>query len=118
MHLDIPLDYAKSVVDVYTDYAKAMLKPHNLEILSDAGIWNRREDTADSNLILPTRKTDSLASWVPEHRISNLATRDPIPWSPAIMHPQWGYCWPVITWPKCPVYKNRVFVEGVVLGSL
>lgn len=94
-----------------------MLKLQKLEIFNDAGIWNRKLHTPDSESIPQKGKIQALPSWAPEHRILNLTTSHPLPWSPAKMNRNWDYCQPKMMWPKT-AHETRVFVKGVRLGSV
>jgi hypothetical protein len=117
MYLPVAIDYSKSVEEVYTDFARAMLEHKNLVIFDDAGIWNRRDKRA-LGPARPIRDSPCLPSWVPEHRAPNLSEVNVIPWKSARMYESWTYCAPVTSWLKNNRYERRLFVQCVRLGNI
>ncbi|KAK0654859.1 hypothetical protein B0T16DRAFT_395781 [Cercophora newfieldiana] len=106
-------DYSAAVEEVYTDYARVLLRNKQLVFLEDAGIWNRRSEAEGE---------DPLPSWVPEHRASRLVHTDRHPWHQSTIktsNDPWQYCQPIVEWPKNRVrYQNQVRIEGVVIAKL
>jgi len=118
VHLPLKIDYSKTVNEVYTDYACTMLQHNNLIILDDAGIWNRFRVPATVKNSQPIREVEFLPSWVPEHRMANLSTADPLPWRASEGNERWYHRMSKSEWPINSKYERRVFIEGVRLGSI
>lgn len=116
VYLPVEVDHSRSVEEVYTDFAGAVLENKNFALFEDAAIWNRKNNEAVTS---KTRIRDSscLPSWVPE-RGGKTFESDIVPWKPTMINENWPYCTPIMSWPKNNRYERRLFVKGVRLGSL
>ena len=81
---DVPIvitpDYSKSVPQVFTDFARAMLDIGVIELFLFAGLWDRISEPPD----VETADLDSCPSWVPELRLSRLKSGWIRPWKHAL----------------------------------
>lgn len=105
-------DYSLSVHDVYIAWTREMLLAGKIDVLTDAGLWNRFE--ADWNL----SHSDALPSWVPEHRLRKLKTRDSLSW----YQPTFSYMWesfnPHILLSTEASKRGRLRITAVVVGQV
>ncbi|OCK82617.1 hypothetical protein K432DRAFT_402775 [Lepidopterella palustris CBS 459.81] len=98
VYLPVEVDHSRSVEEVYTDFAGAVLENKNFALFEDAAIWNRKNNEAVTS---KTRIRDSscLPSWVPE-RGGKTFESDIVPWKPTMINENWPYCTPIMSWPK------------------
>jgi hypothetical protein len=98
VEIPVIIDHSRTVEEVYTGFARAMLKHKNLAIFGDAGIWNRCGGPTFVMTSQHTQDAQDLPSWVLEHRLSKLKTAISLPWPPTIGNQNWSYCPPIIQW--------------------
>jgi hypothetical protein len=119
---DVPInitpDYSKTVVEVYIDFAKAMLDIDIVEVFTFAGLWNRVPANIEAGSPQVDAPIDECPSWVPELRLSKLASGSINPWE----HPLEDievirqFETPIIRWHKTNI--RRVSIQAFVMGHL
>lgn len=114
--VDVQVDYSRTVVEVYTMFARALLNANIMDILLVAGLWDRETMPADGE-----EAADEAPSWVCDFRLAKLRRGTREPWrNPLYDYDErtLGAETPGIRWPDASPTSRRIQLESVVVDEV